>query len=249
MQMNNQSLSTLSNAKVTTMSSSPLGAEIFGNSVFRKTQRGYAEIAQETQTLHPRLRRFLVFVDGIRTLDQLVELTQVLGSARDALGELYRDGFISMVGAADMTQPSMQAPLQQPYVNVSAFPGNMVPPPPSPMPSMQPQMQPMQQYPQMQPMQQPMQQPMMQPSQQPMPAPQPAQRSGYLAMDQIKNLMVSDLKTRMGKDADLVAPKIFAAGSPEDLIVMMMRLRDILTKYSNADVAEQFVKKFKDMLI
>ncbi len=219
------------------MSSSPLGAEIAGHSVFRKTQRGYAEIAQETQTLHPRLRRFLVFVDGVRTLDQLVELTQVLGSARDALGELYRDGFIAMVGAAD---PVTAAPAPQPYMNVSAFPGNMVPPAATSMQPPAPQMQPMQQYPQMQPMQQPMMQ---------QAAPQQAQRSGYLAMDQIKNLMVSDLKTRMGKDADLVAPKIFAAGSPEDLIVMMMRLRDILTKYSNADVAEQFVKKFKDMLI
>jgi hypothetical protein len=236
--MNIQPLPTLQNAKANSMSSSPLGAEIPGTSVFRKTQRGYAEIAQETQTLHPRLRRFLVFVDGVRTLDQLVELTQVLGSARDALGELYRDGFISMVGAAEL-----QAAQPQGYMNVAPFPGNIVPPASS-APMMQQPMQPMQ-MPQMQPMQ-PMQQPMMQPQ---MPQQQPAQRSNYLALDQIKNLMVSDLKTRMGKDADLVAPKIFAASSPEDLIVMMMRLRDILTKYSNADAAEQFVKKFKDMLI
>jgi hypothetical protein len=232
--MSNQPLPFFKNAKAnTTMSSSPLGAEIPGSSVFRKTQRGYAEIAQETQTLHPRLRRFLVFVDGVRTLDQLVELTQVLGSARDALGELYRDGFISMVGTGETTQP-------QGYVNVAPFPGNIVPPS-SPAPAMQapmPQMQPMQPMQNMQP-------PMMQPQ-----APQqPAQRQGYYPLDQIKNLMVSDLKTRMGKDADLVAPKIFAAHSPEDLIVMMMRLRDILTKYSNADAAELFVKKFKDMLI
>jgi hypothetical protein len=232
--MNVQPLPPFQNAKANSMSSSPLGAEISGTSVFRKTQRGYAEIAQETQTLHPRLRRFLVFVDGIRTLDQLVELTQVLGSARDALGELYRDGFISMVGAAEQPQS---------YMNVAPFPGNIVPPL-GQTPMMQ---QPMQNMQPMQPMQN-MQPPMMQPQQIPQPQ-QPAQRQGYYPLDQIKNFMVADLKTRMGKDADLVAPKIFAATSPEDLIVMMMRLRDILTKYSNADVAEQFVKKFKDMLI
>jgi hypothetical protein len=234
--MSNQPVPLFPNAKANNMSSSPLGAEISGTSVFRKTQRGYAEIAQETQTLHPRLRRFLVFVDGIRTLDQLVELTQVLGSARDALGELYRDGFISMVGAGE------QAAQQQAYMNVAPFPGNIVPPSQAPM-----MQQPMQNMQPMQPMQN-MQPPMMQPQQIPQPQ-QPAQRQGYYPLDQIKNFMVADLKTRMGKDADLVAPKIFAATSPEDLIVMMMRLRDILTKYSNADVAEQFVKKFKDMLI
>jgi hypothetical protein len=235
--MNVQPLPPFQNAKANSMSSSPLGAEISGTSVFRKTQRGYAEIAQETQTLHPRLRRFLVFVDGVRTLDQLVELTQVLGSARDALGELYRDGFISMVGAAE------QGAQPQAYMNVAPFPGNIVPPS-GQTPMMQ---QPMQNMQPMQPMQN-MQPPMMQPQQALQPQ-QPAQRQGYYPLDQIKNFMVADLKTRMGKDADLVAPKIFAATSPEDLIVMMMRLRDILTKYSNADVAEQFVKKFKDMLI
>ena len=61
--------------------------------------------------------------------------------------------------------------------------------------------------------------------------------------------MVTDLRVRMKKDAELIAPKIMSAGSAEDLIVMMMRLRDILTKYSGSDDAEQFVKKFKDMLI
>ena len=236
------------------MNSTPMGADFAGGSVFRKTQRGYAEIAQETQILHPRLRRFLVFVDGVRSLDQLVEMTQVLGNTRDAISSLYRDGFIALAGEA---QPAANA-----YPNVAAFPGNMVPPPSQPqqppqqyIPQQQPQQAPQQQYNQpMQPqqqynpgMQQAPQQQYNQPAQQPQQP--PARQVGYFPLEQIKAYMISDLRVRMKKDAELIAPKIMAAGSAEDLIVMMMRLRDILTKYSGSDDAEQFVKKFKDMLI
>lgn len=223
------------NGGPTQMNTSPSGNAFSGNSVFRKTQRGYAEIAQETQILHPRLRRFLVFVDGVRTLDQLVEMTQVLGSARDAVGELYRDGFIALATDAPQASPS--------YPNVSPFPGNMVPPPSAPQPQA-PQQQyappPQQQYAPPTQQQYAPQQPA---------APQQQSRAGYYPLEQIKAYMLSDLRSRMKKDAELIAPKIMSAASPEDLIVMMMRLRDILTKYSGPDDADQFVKKFKDMLI
>jgi hypothetical protein len=248
-----------SDGNTTFMNSSPSGADFTGGSVFRKTQRGYAEIAQETQVLHPRLRRFLVFVDGVRSLDQLIEMTQVLGSTRDAIDSLYRDGFISLAGDAQAA----------PYPNVAAFPGNIVPPPSSPLPQQQynpmPQQQynpaPQQQYnpanqpPQQQYAPQPQQQYAPQPQQQYAPPPQqapqqpPTRGPGYFPLEQVKAYMVSDLRVRMKKDAELIAPKIMSAGSAEDLIVMMMRLRDILTKYSGSDDAEQFVKKFKDMLI
>jgi hypothetical protein len=246
-----------SDGKTTFMNSSPSGADFTGSSVFRKTQRGYAEIAQETQVLHPRLRRFLVFVDGVRSLDQLIEMTQVLGSTRDAIDSLYRDGFISLAGDAQAA----------PYPNVAAFPGNIVPPPSSP-PPQQYNPAPQQQYnpapqqynpapqPQYNPANQPPQQQYApQPQQQYAPPPQqapqqpPARGANYFPLEQVKAYMVSDLRVRMKKDAELIAPKIMSAGSAEDLIVMMMRLRDILTKYSGSDDAEQFVKKFKDMLI
>jgi hypothetical protein len=245
-----------SDGKTTFMNSNPSGADFTGSSVFRKTQRGYAEIAQETQVLHPRLRRFLVFVDGVRSLDQLIEMTQVLGSTRDAIDSLYRDGFISLVGEAQ--------PQPAPYPNVSAFPGNIVPPsssspPPQYNPAPQQQYNPaMQQAPQQQYAQPPQQQYAPQPQQQYAPPPQqapqqappqPSRAANYFPLEQVKAYMVSDLRVRMKKDAELIAPKIMSAGSAEDLIVMMMRLRDILTKYSGPDDAEQFVKKFKDMLI
>jgi hypothetical protein len=239
-----------SDGKVSFMNSSPSGADFTGSSVFRKTQRGYAEIAQETQVLHPRLRRFLVFVDGVRSLDQLIEMTQVLGSTRDAIDSLYRDGFISLAGDAQ--------PQAAPYPNVAAFPGNIVPPPSAPQqynPAPQQQYNPpMQQAPQQQYAPPPQQQYVPAPQPQYAPAPQQApQQSGrpsnYFPLEQVKAYMLSDLRVRMKKDAELIAPKIMGAGSAEDLIVMMMRLRDILTKYSGADDAEQFVKKFKDMLI
>ena len=243
------------------MNSNPSGADFNGSSVFRKTQRGYAEIAQETQVLHPRLRRFLVCVDGARSLDHLIDMTQVLGSTRDAIDSLYRDGFISLAGDAQAQSA--------PYPNVAAFPGNIVPPAtpsqppqqynPTPQqpynPGMQPPQQQYAQPPQQQYAPQPQQQYAPQPQQQYAPQPQqapqqpPARGAGYFPLDQVKAYMVSDLRVRMKKDAELIAPKIMSAGSAEDLIVMMMRLRDILTKYSGPDDAEQFVKKFKDMLI
>ena len=74
-------------------------------------------------------------------------------------------------------------------------------------------------------------------------------QNGNRPLEVVKELMLADLRARMGKDAELIAPKIKAAPSAEDLIVMMMRLRDILTKYSGPDQAEQFVNRFKDMLI
>lgn len=244
-----------SDGKIIFMNSSPSGADFSGGSVFRKTQRGYAEIAQETQVLHPRLRRFLVFVDGVRSLDQLIEMTQVLGSTRDAIDSLYRDGFIALAGDVQQQQPSA-------YPNVAAFPGNLVPPPSTPQPyNPAPQQQynaPMQQAPQQQynppPPQQyappPQQQQYVPQQQAPQPPPQQSARAtNYFPLEQVKAYMVADLRVRMKKDAELIAPKIMSAGSAEDLIVMMMRLRDILTKYSGADDAEQFVKKFKDMLI
>jgi hypothetical protein len=181
------------------------------SALLRKTARGYAEIAQETQILHPRLRRFLVFVDGKRSVSQLVETTQLLGDTRQALSELYQDGFIESLSA------DMRAAPSAPTNKIAPFPTQMA----------QPVV-----------VQQPMQQPVMRQTQ-----------SAIRPLEVVKELMLADLRARMGKDAELIAPKIKAAPSAEDLIVMMMRLRDILTKYSGPDQAEQFVNKFKDMLI
>ena len=185
------------------------------SALLRKTARGYAEIAQETQILHPRLRRFLVFVDGKRTVSQLVETTQLLGDTRQALSELYQDGFIESLSADMRAAPSV------PMSNIAPFPAQMAQPAFVPQPIPQPQ-------------------------------PQPVMRqtqSAIRPLEVVKELMLADLRARMGKDAELIAPKIKGAPSAEDLIVMMMRLRDILTKYSGSEQAEQFVNKFKDMLI
>ncbi len=185
------------------------------SALLRKTARGYAEIAQETQILHPRLRRFLVFVDGKRTVSQLVETTQLLGDTRQALSELYQDGFIESLSA------DMRAVTNVPSNKVAPFPVQMAQP-----------------VVVQQPAPQHMQQSVMRQTQ-----------SAIRPLEVVKELMLADLRARMGKDAELIAPKIKAAPSAEDLIVMMMRLRDILTKYSGPDQAEQFVNKFKDMLI
>ncbi len=210
------------------------GAEFAGDNVFRKTQRGYEEIAQETQILHPRLRRFLVFVDGVRTLDQLIELTHVLGNTRDAIDSLFADGFIALKRDPQAALEHNGAPQKNPFSNVAAFTRNVVS---LPLPR-QPQQQ----------ADRPIEPPPVEQTAARTSAQPAARAGGYFPLETVKAYILADLRVRMKKDVELIAPKITSAETVEDLIVMMMRLRDILMKYSSAEEAEQFMNKFKNML-
>jgi len=181
-------------------------SSISGSYVFHKTERGYAEFANKNGVLSPQLRRFLVFIDGLRTVDELIEMTAILGDTTTAIAALQREGYIALRSGAETPVVA-----HAPAANVTKLYAD---------------------------------QPRLAAAQQSL-----YQSADRANLEKIKGYMIADLKDRMGRDVDLVAPKIQAAPTAEDLLVMMMRLRTILEKYSGAAEAEQFVSKFKDMLI
>jgi hypothetical protein len=65
--------------------------------LYRKTEKGSAEIATRANRLVPRLRAALIVVDGRRGFDELCKL--IPGSAEEALLTLEEAGYIEPVNA------------------------------------------------------------------------------------------------------------------------------------------------------
>jgi hypothetical protein len=63
--------------------------------VYRKTDKGLAEIETRAHRLIPRLRTALIMVDGKRTDEELHKL--IFGQAEETLGTLLQDGFIEAI--------------------------------------------------------------------------------------------------------------------------------------------------------
>jgi hypothetical protein len=208
--------------------SQPSAYSFAGNAIFQKTQRGHAEFSGESNVLHPRLRRFLVFIDGVKNIDELVQMTSILGDMRGAIADLQREGFIEQIGGSGPSNvtplPGAEQSLRAQLQGASTRAPQPAPPPAAP-------------------------QAYAPPAYTPPPTQTYSPQAAAIPLEQIKALMLSDLRGRMGRDADLIAPKILGARTGDDLLVMMMRLRDILEKYSGPTDADQFVRKFKDMLV
>lgn len=64
--------------------------------IYRKSDKGQAEIANRAHRLMPRLRSALIMVDGKRTDEELRKL--ILPPADEALQALINDGFIEAIG-------------------------------------------------------------------------------------------------------------------------------------------------------
>ncbi|WP_333839195.1 hypothetical protein [Pelomicrobium sp.] len=69
------------------------------NSILVKTTKGRDEIETRRHGLGVRLRQALILVDGRSTVAQLVTRAAGLGDIAPLLQQLYRDGFIEVVGA------------------------------------------------------------------------------------------------------------------------------------------------------
>lgn len=72
--------------------------------LYRKTEKGTAEIATRANRLVPRLRAALIIVDGRRALDELCQLLP--GQGEEAVLTLLEAGYIEPVGAAPQEAPS-----------------------------------------------------------------------------------------------------------------------------------------------
>jgi hypothetical protein len=78
--------------------------------VYRKTDKGVAEIATRAHRLVPRLRSALILVDGKKTDDELSKL--ILADPPATLASLLADGFIEVLAtlADRLPEPKPTAP-------------------------------------------------------------------------------------------------------------------------------------------
>lgn len=91
--------------------------------IYRKTDKGQAEIATRAHRVVPRLRSALIMVDGKRTDEELCKL--ILPPADEALQALMADGFIEAI-AVTAERPTLR-PTGAP---ASAAPASAAPAPP-----------------------------------------------------------------------------------------------------------------------
>lgn len=197
--------------------------------VFVRTPAGEAEVGNTRSMLHHRVRRALLLADGEMNAMQLVTAFSRQEEGLQAIQELLDRGFIAAAGTSaraapkrnvlDVTQPI------QPIRRDSVPPAALPPDPVAQYAPTQPQFQ-----------------------APPAPvAPTRATDSGDVL--RLKAEIMSYLRSKMGGDAELVAPRIAACQSKDDLLSACLRLRDVLERYSNATVAREFVDSFKNKLI
>jgi hypothetical protein len=78
------------------------------DNVYRKTERGLAEIATRQYKLAPRLRSALVVVDGKRSDLELASM--IAGEPQETLQALLEAGFIELAGDAQAEPAALAAP-------------------------------------------------------------------------------------------------------------------------------------------
>jgi hypothetical protein len=74
--------------------------------IYRKTERGLAEIKDRKQKLSPRLRTMLILIDGVLPEFMLKEDAARVGAPPDFLAQLAAAGLIELAGAASAPGPS-----------------------------------------------------------------------------------------------------------------------------------------------
>jgi hypothetical protein len=87
--------------------------------VYVKTAKGQEELATRAFKLPSRVRNLLVMVDGIRTGDQIVETTAVLGDSAAFFSLLVEEGFVEP-GSAEV-EPTAEYSASVPNVPPKAL--------------------------------------------------------------------------------------------------------------------------------
>jgi hypothetical protein len=83
-------------------------------SVYRKTDKGVAEITTRAHRLVPRLRSALILVDGKKTDDELAKL--ILAEPAATLASLLADGFIDVLATLAERPPERKSVTPAPTV-------------------------------------------------------------------------------------------------------------------------------------
>ena len=82
------------------------------NVIYHKSAKGTEAIATRQHGLSPKLRSTLIMIDGKRSVDDLIRLSQMLGDTEQLLGQLLEQGFIEPFAlAAPAPATSAPAPL------------------------------------------------------------------------------------------------------------------------------------------
>lgn len=191
-----------------------------------RTPAGEAEVQNTRSMLHHRVRRALLLADGEMNAMQIVTAFSRQEEGLQAIQELLDRGFIQPAGTAS-GKTSGRTPLDmtQPIKTISREAAAAFLPP-TPQPSYEP------------------------PPPQFAPQPQQSSRTNEVGeVIRIKAEIMSYLRSKMGQDAELVAPRIAACQTKDDLLAACLRLRDVLERYSNATTAREFVDVFKNKLV
>ena len=78
------------------------------NLIYHKSAKGAEAIATRQHGLSPKLRSMLIMIDGKRSFEELVQVSQMLGNTEELLGQLLDQGFIEP-GANAAPAPSHAA--------------------------------------------------------------------------------------------------------------------------------------------
>jgi hypothetical protein len=188
-----------------------------------RTPSGEAEVQNTRSMLHHRVRRALLLADGEMNAMQIVTAFSRQEEGLQAIQELLDRGFIAPAGTGSASRGG-RTPLDmtQPITPISRETAAAILPP-TPQPAYEP---PPPQF-----------------------TPQPSRANDTGDVLRVKAEIMSYLRTKMGADAELVAPRIAACQSKDDLLAACLRLRDVLERYSNATVAREFVDSFKNKLL
>lgn len=80
------------------------------NLVYHKTAKGTEAIATRQHGLTPKLRSMLILIDGKRSFEELLKLSQLLGDTEQLLAQLLDQGFIEPGSVAAPAPAATSAP-------------------------------------------------------------------------------------------------------------------------------------------
>lgn len=185
--------------------------------IYRKSLKGIDEVAFKSTGLPMRLSSYLLAVDGLSSVDQLVARNAQLPSMAAVLQGLMEQGFLEVAGnAANVVN---LAPMR---VGNGAPIMSPAPAPTYTQPTYAPAPAPEQSY-----------------------SPQPQPQNYFPELETIKGNMVRDVSTLLGADAAQVINKIQACRTKDDLFATMMGVKKIILIYADRNAADKFALRYQ----
>ena len=187
--------------------------------IYRKSLKGIDEVAFKSTGLPMRLSSYLLAVDGLSSVDQLVARNAQLPSMAAVLQGLMEQGFLEVAGnAANVVNLApMRVGNGAPVMSPAPAPTYTQPtyaPAPAPAPE--------QSY-----------------------SPQPQPQNYFPELETIKGNMVRDVSTLLGADASQVINKIQACRTKDDLFATMMGVKKIILIYADRNAADKFALRYQ----